>query len=558
MPASTVTSTRKAVCLLGWALLVWLALFWRLGQPTFWDPDEAHYAVTTRELLVSGDWLAPTYNHQPFFDKPILFHQLQGIAMKLVGINEFGARVVPALAAAALIGVTWWLAATLGNKDAASVAALLLTASPGLAALARYAIIDSLFTALLFGSASVLTVAALTDRRRLQWLGYVLLALAVVTKGPVGLALAGLTFVVGLAVSKDVRQHLLRLNWARGLAVVFVLAAPWFIYMYVRFGHAFVQGYILDENLLLFSRPPYANQPGPTFYLQIVAVGMLPWTPVLLGRLWDRARAAARGEKTPTLEVLLWVWTATVMAFFSASQFKLDHYIFPVAPALCVLCGLACSDAVRNSDDARHLGVRGGLRLIGPILVIGGGALGVALRQFDLPMLVWVVPIVWCGLGLVHTVRGAPAAKHAAVVTAAAFGTFYLIAVGVILPRIEEQKVVADVGRWVAGQTTAETRACSYRLNRWNNSLLFYSERHVTITDEPEIVRSLVSAGTPYVCVMTGSARDELIARGIDLPVLYQRDGLWATSGRALRRSRGAWTSFVVAGRPDATGALPR
>ena len=558
MPASTVTSTQKAVWLLGWALLMWLAVFWRLGQPTFWDPDEAHYAVTTRELLVSGDWLAPTYNHQPFFDKPILFHQLQGIAMTLVGINEFGARLVPALSSAALIGIAWWLATTLGSKDAASVAALLLTASPGLAALARYAIIDSLFTAFLFGSASVLAVAALTDRRRLQWLGYVLLALAVMTKGPVGLALVGLTFIVGLAVSRDVRQRLLLLNWVRGVALVLVLAAPWFIYMYLRFGQAFVQGYILDENLLLFSRPPYANQPGPTFYLQIIAVGMLPWTPVLLGRLWDRARAAARGEKAPTVEVLLWVWTATVLAFFSASQFKLDHYIFPVAPALCVLCGLACSDALQHGADRRHLGVLGGLRLIGPILVIGGIAVGIALRQFDLPMVAWTVPVVWCGLGLVHTVRGARAAKDAAVVTAAAFGTFYLIAVGVILPRIEEQKVVADVGRWVVSQTTTETQVCSYRLNRWNNSLLFYAERQVTITDEPERVRSLTSAGTPYLCVMTASARDELTARGMDLPVLYQRDGLWATSGRALRRSRGALTSFVVTGRTDATGAPPR
>jgi 4-amino-4-deoxy-L-arabinose transferase-like glycosyltransferase len=48
------------------ATLLFVVLFWRLGTPTFWDPDEAHYAVTTRELLTSGDWLAPTYNAQPF------------------------------------------------------------------------------------------------------------------------------------------------------------------------------------------------------------------------------------------------------------------------------------------------------------------------------------------------------------------------------------------------------------------------------------------------------------------------------------------------------------
>ena len=39
--------------------LVYVVLFWRLGVPTFWDPDEAHYAETSREMIASGDYLAP-------------------------------------------------------------------------------------------------------------------------------------------------------------------------------------------------------------------------------------------------------------------------------------------------------------------------------------------------------------------------------------------------------------------------------------------------------------------------------------------------------------------
>src|SRR5213593_1743475 len=45
--------------------LVFVVLFWRLGTPTFWDPDEAHYAETSREMLASGDWWAPHFNGQP-------------------------------------------------------------------------------------------------------------------------------------------------------------------------------------------------------------------------------------------------------------------------------------------------------------------------------------------------------------------------------------------------------------------------------------------------------------------------------------------------------------
>jgi len=36
-----------AVALLS-TVLLFVVLFWRLGTPTFWDPDEAHYAETSR------------------------------------------------------------------------------------------------------------------------------------------------------------------------------------------------------------------------------------------------------------------------------------------------------------------------------------------------------------------------------------------------------------------------------------------------------------------------------------------------------------------------------
>ena len=61
----------------GWAAVVYVVAFMRLGFPSFWDPDEAVYAVASHEMLRTGDWLAPMYNGAPFFDKPILFCWMQ-------------------------------------------------------------------------------------------------------------------------------------------------------------------------------------------------------------------------------------------------------------------------------------------------------------------------------------------------------------------------------------------------------------------------------------------------------------------------------------------------
>lgn len=534
-----------------WAVLAWVVLFWRLGEPTFWDPDEAHYAVTTRELLSSGDWLAPTYNGQPFFDKPMLFHQLQGLAMLATGTTETGARLVPALAAVALIGIVLWLGRRLAGDEVARVAALLLTVSPALAALARYAILDMLFTAFLFGGAALLTVAALQARPRLEYPAYVLVAFAVLTKGPLALALLGLTFLLALIVSADVRRALLALRWRSGLLLILAIAAPWFAYMWVRFGDAFVQGYVLNENLLLFSRPPYANQPGWTFYLQIVAVGMLPWTPVLMGRLYDWGRAIARRQSRPEpFESLLWVWVAAVMAFFSASQFKLDHYVFPVAPALCLIIALAWRDAVQSTTpEDRHAGIRLGFGLVGPVLILGGSALTVLfVTRFDLPTVAWLLPIGWIAIGGVLLATGRQGVVRAPAMTALAFGVFYVVAISVVLPVIEKQKVVADVARWASAKAGASAPVCGYRLNRWNNSLLFYSGRLVRFFDTPEQFRSAAEIDRTLLCLTTKEGVAELTGSGLELTVLHEREGLWATSGRALWRTGAPLTTFVVVG----------
>src|SRR5690242_6836561 len=152
-------------------------------------------------MLRTGDWLAPYYNEQPFFDKPILFYWLQAAGMAVAGQNELGARLTSALAAVALVATTAWLGAVLLSVDVGFIAALLLAASPPVFALAHYAILDMTFTALLFGGVSLIAVAALRGRARLQWGGYVLIGLSMLTKGPLALALCGLTFVLAIAVS---------------------------------------------------------------------------------------------------------------------------------------------------------------------------------------------------------------------------------------------------------------------------------------------------------------------------------------------------------------------
>ena len=45
---------------------------------------------------------------------------------------------------------------------------------------------------------------------------------------------------------------------------------------------------------------------------------------------------------------------------------------------------------------------------------------------------------------------------------------------------------------------------------------------------------------------MLGSAYDEFVSQGVPLRIVYEREGMWATSGRVLWRERPPPTRFVV------------
>jgi 4-amino-4-deoxy-L-arabinose transferase-like glycosyltransferase len=534
--------------------LAFVVLFWRLGAPTFWDPDEAHYAETTREMVATGDWLAPYYNDQPFFDKPALFHQLQGAAMVVFGPTEFAARIVPALAALALVLVTGWFGARIGGRDTGIVAALLLVASPGIFALARYAILDTLFTLFLFGGAALLAIAALQERPRLQWGGYVAVALAVLVKGPLALVLCGLTLAIATVVSRELRQRLLELRWITGLLLVVALASPWFVYMYWRFGEAFVNGYVLDENLRLYAGSRFANQPNFYFYFRILAAGLLPWTGLLIGRLVDDVRALVRREPVDGVEWLLWSWVAAIVGFFTFSTFKLDHYVFPAAPALCLICARAWFDVRADRLAPRHAGARIGLHLIGPLVVaIGVGCGYFLIARLELPRAAAAVPIALTlagtALTILTNVRGGLPPRAPWIVLSALLVT-YIGLVAFVMPALEEKKVVDDVAAWMRGASDGTERIATYRMDRWNPAFRFYAGRHVSFLQEPDEARAFFEDPRGFFCLMRRSAYDEFVAAGIPLTVVQQRSGMWATSGRALWRKRITLTRFVLVTRP--------
>ena len=92
-----------------WLLLISsLAFFWNLGSTGLIDETEPLFAEASRQMVVTGDWITPSFNEAPRFDKPPLVYWGQAIAFQIFGINEFAVRLPSALAALALTSLCFY------------------------------------------------------------------------------------------------------------------------------------------------------------------------------------------------------------------------------------------------------------------------------------------------------------------------------------------------------------------------------------------------------------------------------------------------------------------
>jgi len=324
--------------LLGGTAAFYLA---RLGAAGLYDPNEGMYAEIPREMVLLRDWLTPHFNFIRYFEKPPLLYWLTTLCYQLLGLSEFSARLVTALAAIGGVGAVYGIGHDLWGRRVGLVSGLILATSFGYFIFSRIVITDMLFTALLAATFWA-TLRGLLDQRPhpgIMLLAYVAMGLAILTKGLIGLVFPVLTIGGFLLLTRDWRL-LRRLEPLRGGAVFLAITAPWHLLVGVK-NPGFFWLYFVNEHLLRFvGRRELDYAPMPLYaFLIMVVVWSFPWSvflPVALRRYWPHAQAVSREERG-FLFILL--WAASVIGFFALTPSRLEYYSMPAFPALALLVG---------------------------------------------------------------------------------------------------------------------------------------------------------------------------------------------------------------------------
>lgn len=310
------------------ALALLLLYLWQLGAAPLFDVDEGAFSEATRELLSSGDWGHTTLNGTDRFDKPILVYWLQAASMAIFGVNEWATRLPSALCVLAATLAAGRFAAQRWGQQAGALAALVLGSGLGLLSIGRASTADGLLNALLVAiSLSLWQFVESGERKPLRW-AYFWCGLGLLAKGPVAVIVPGGALVLW-SIFSDRGRSALRAAWDPvGWLIALTVALPWYLYALNRHGQAFIDGFFLKHNVERFSGTLEGHGGGFAYYLVVLPLLLLPWSPLLVAVL-ARAR---RLWREPLARFLL-LWAGFVFALFSASGTKLPHYmLYGVAP----------------------------------------------------------------------------------------------------------------------------------------------------------------------------------------------------------------------------------
>lgn len=332
--------------------LIWICLaagiviFAGLGKAPLEPFDDACYADVARNIVEKGNWLDFYWlGGQPFLEKPPVYYWFTAACFKIIGVNEFGARLLPALCAVGTLVLAFLFSQRHGSMAAGVFSVLLLMATPQFWEFSSRAMLDIPVT--FFIALSLFFFSLSLQQPRMIW--YLLygtaFSIAIMTKSVVGL-FPVLVTAVFFAVT-DPKRLLSAKYWA-GTGFGLGLASIWHVFAFLRYGDIFIReyfGYHVIQRItgeIVIHREPFFYFLNYLFdrerFLLLMFAVALPFF------LFETIRSRSR------VRILLLVWILLVFLGISLSRSKLPWYVIPLYPPMAIAVSLSCNSLCKSRN----------------------------------------------------------------------------------------------------------------------------------------------------------------------------------------------------------------
>lgn len=490
-----------------------IVVFATLGSVYLFDVDEAVFAQASKEMLLSGDWINPTYNGINRYDKPILIYWLMIASYKLFGVNEFAARLPSAVSALLLALIVYRFVLRQISQEAANFALISLVFSPYFLVYSRAAVTDMTLT--LFITLSLFSFYNGSGPKNSVGF-HAFSALAFLTKG-----LIGIVFPFGIALSYILfaRQwHRMKVVFSPiGIAVFILIALPWYAVQYQRNGMEFIEQFFFKHHLQRYT-DVISGHSGPFYYYFIALfAGLLPW-----GLLLSAAFLNAWYKRAEVFGFAL-LWLLFVVFFFSLSTTKLPNYILPSIPAaVLVLSGVYEKVASRWFKL-----LIAALSLVSAIALFFAPSLAIKYGITDMQWVYWIILINICTFLLMLVPE-----RHFTItlmpqgLAFLMFLLFLAIAIkGLPLAGERLQGSLYKFSHYAKQNLRADERVFIYKINQ--PSIVFYSDRRVVRAGSYEEADSVVAQYPIKIAVTKMKHEADMLRLGFKLKEAGQDYGLF-------------------------------
>ncbi len=314
-------------------LLLWTipTLWVNSGQQSMAGSDEGYYAQMAREMYLSGNWLAPTFLGNPYFEKPPLNQWLIATSYSLFGVSEWSARFPSSLAALLGVLMTYFIGREFFEARRAFLGALVLPTIYLWISNGRLAGQDVVLTFLELVGIWCLLQAPKTGTRFVAIGWGVMLGLSILLKS--SMALVPVVALLPYLLFQNKRHKLIQNSYLYiGAGAGLALFGVWYWLTSKAYGNAVYDG--LFGILFSLSKRDF-HHVGPFYYFWNLPANTFPWTLFALAGAW------VLWQERKVSNFLPLTYPFAFLVLLQIFQTKTPYYLVQICPFLALLAGVA-------------------------------------------------------------------------------------------------------------------------------------------------------------------------------------------------------------------------
>ncbi len=286
---------------------------------SFTSLDEGRNMDAVLNMIKDGNLLVPYYNCNTRFEKPPLLYWMVILSSHLFGLSEFSARLISGLSAVGVALFTYMIAKENFGDTLAKRGFLILLTFPHLWIESRGVVPEMLLNFFMIGG-----LYFFLEKR--TSIGWIFIALAFLTKGPVG-------FLLPLGVYILWKRDL-RIFTIRGFSLFLLVGGSWYFYMFYKFGYLYFYNFFIYENIMRYTGQRSVHNYPFYYYLLVILASTAFYIP-----LYPKLIRVLRKELLPYI-----FWFLYVLVFFSLAKNRLHHYLLFSYPPLAIMLSYCATE----------------------------------------------------------------------------------------------------------------------------------------------------------------------------------------------------------------------